>query len=216
MSSVAAAVIGAAVVGAVAAKSSANKAAKAAKSAAGTEAQAQMEALEYTKEREAIPTAYREQALQQLGLLAGFQPQDRFDPNTGEKIAPSSGLLDRDQFMQGLQADPFYQQQVAAGEQGVLRGASATGGLRSGNASAALAEVNQQALRAAYLERIQGLQGLSGLPSNTGLIAGQMAGIGETQAQGILGVAQANQAGRQGVYNSITSGLGMGLKYGAF
>ena len=97
--------------------------------------------------------------------------------------------------IQRAQASPFYQQAVQTGEEAVLRGAAATGGLRSGTASENLATVNQNALLNAYNQQLQGLQGFAQLPSNANQIAGGMAGIGQTMGQGITAQGQAQQAG---------------------
>jgi len=119
-------------------------------------------------------------------------------------------------FIQGLLDDPFYKQLVERGEEGVLRNASVTGGLRSGNAQDALARANQDALFNVYNEQVSGLQGLAGLPSNANNIAGVIGGIGATQAGGILGAGRAQQAGYQGISDSIGTAVGLGLKYDAF
>lgn len=64
------------------------------------------------------------------------------------------------------------------------------GGLRSGSASENLAQVNQNALIAAYNDQVQGLQGLSSLQSNANNIAGYTAGIGNTLGQGQVAASQ--------------------------
>ena len=204
MSGIATAIIGGAVVGGVASSMAAGKAAKASTRAAETQAGAQMEQLEYMKEREAIPQAYREQAIQQLGGLYGL-------PGV-EGAAPGAG---REEFIAGLREDPFYQEQVRAGEESVLRGASATGGLRAGGTSAALAGVSPEILRGMYQERVGGLRGLAGMPSMAPQIAGVIGGIGQTQAAGQLGAAQAQQAGIQGISTAVGTGVGQFLQYKA-
>lgn len=119
-------------------------------------------------------------------------------------------------FVQGLMNDPFYQQLVGRGEDAVLRNASVTGGLRSGNVQDALARVNQDALFNVYNEQVSGLQGMAGLPSNANNIAGVIGDIGSTQAGGILGAGRAKQAGYQGVSDSVGNAIGLGLKYDVF
>jgi len=158
--------------------------------AAGTQAAAQMQALEYLKEREAIPQRYREAALTQLGGLYGLP---------GIEGAP--GVAGREEFISGLREDPFYREQIRAGEEAVLRGASATGGLRSGGASEALARVSPELLRGVYQERIGGLRGLAGLPSYAPQIASAMGEIGRTRAAGIQAVGQQEQRGLQELMN---------------
>lgn len=133
-----------------------------------TSAGAQQKALEYLQQVDKLPTGLRESALKSLGGLYGG----------------SGSITDR------AMASPLYQAAVQQGENAVLRNASATGGLRSGSASENLAQVNQNALIAAYNDQIAGLQGLSSLPSNANNIAGYMSGIGNTLGQGQITSAQ--------------------------
>ena len=79
------------------------------------------------------------------------------------------------------------------GEEGILRNASATGGLRSGNVQDSLYRVNQDVLRGLYDEKVSGLRGLASLPSNANNIAQTTAGIGQTLGQGVIGAGQAKQ-----------------------
>ena len=142
--------------------------------------------------------------------------QDQF--LQGQQQQPAGGTsqqpLGKAAFVQGLLDDPFYRQLVERGEEGVLRNASVTGGLRSGNVQDALARVNQDALFNVYNEQVSGLQGLAGLPSNANQIGNVIGSIGATQAGGILGAGRAQQAGFQGVSDSLGTALGLGLKYG--
>lgn len=191
----------------LASRSAAKKAAGAATTAAATEAQAQREALEYTKEREAIPQQFREASLKRLGGLYGLP----------------GGVGTERQFISQAIKSPLYQEIMGgreAGEEAILRSAAATGGLRSGNVQEALYDYNtqlkNQALLQAYNQRLAGLTGLSGLPSAAPQIAQQMAEIGQTQAAGITAAGQAQQAGmQQGIGNLM--GLGqLGISaYGA-
>jgi hypothetical protein len=68
----------------------------------------------------------------------------------------------REEMLTEIEADPFYQAKVRAGEEAVLRGASATGGLRSGGTSSNLAQINQMLLGREIEDRYQRLAGLSG------------------------------------------------------
>jgi hypothetical protein len=121
--------------------------------------------------------------------------------------------LGRQDFVAGLREDPFYQDLLGAGEEAVLRGASATGGLRSGTASENLARNNQNILRGLYGERVAGLQGMAGTPSYAPQIAHATSGIGQTIAQGGIAAAQAQQAGQQQGVNTFMGlgGLGLGI-----
>lgn len=158
----------------------ADRTADASKSAARTQANAQREALAYLKEREAIPQKFREGALTGLGDIYGL----------GDDVAQS-------EFFAGLERNPLYGAIMSgrdAGEEAILRNASATGGLRSGNAQYNLADYNtqlkNQALLTAYNDQVSGLQGLAGLPSMAPQIAAGITGIGQTQAQGKIAQAQ--------------------------
>lgn len=168
-----------------------NAAGNAAKKAAGVQAGYQEQALAYLKEREKIPQALREGALTGLGGEYGLT----IGPDG--KAVMSGSVLDR------ATASPFYTEAVRIGEDAVLRNASATGGLRSGSASENLANVNQQALLQSYQTQLQGLQGLSSLPSNANNIAGMTQGVGQTYAQGITAQAQANEAAQNQNFSQL-------------
>jgi LAS superfamily LD-carboxypeptidase LdcB len=178
-------------------------------SAAEVQAQSQREQLEYLKEVNALPTELRNEALTQLGGMSGIG-----DKNTQQEI------LDR------AKASPFYKEMIAEGEEGVLRGASATGGLRSGNVQSALFNERRQALQSAYGSEVSNLRGLAGLSTGQNQIAQTMGNIGATQAGGIYGAAQATsqgqiaqgqiaQQGLQGIANIGMQGVGMGI-YGGY
>lgn len=154
------------------------------KNAANTAATSQTAALDYLKEQEAMPQYYRENALQTLGGLYGFAPPE------GSGTA-TTGMAD---FYEQLKNDPLYKQLVQEGESSVLRNASATGGLRSGNVNTNLARVNQDALLKTYNQQVSGLSGLAGLPSYAIPISQGIAGVGQTLAQGQIGSAQAKQS----------------------
>lgn len=163
-------------------------AADASKAAARTQAEAQMQALNYLREREAIPQEFREGALQRLGGLMGLPG--------GEAGAVSA-----------IERNPIFQAtlgQLPQQEEAILRNASATGALRTGGTEAMLAENQRQNRLQAFQNTMGGLQGLAELQSYAPQIASGMAGIGQTQAQGMIGAAQARQ---QGMGNML--GLGM-------
>lgn len=165
------------------------------KKAASIQANAQREALDYLKEVERLPQQYREGALTQLAGLYGV------DGGEGSQQA----VIDR------AMASPLYQSLLSgrdAGEEAILRNASATGGLRSGNTQAALYDYNARlendALLNAYNQQVQGLGGLAQLPSLAPAIAQQTGAIGSTLAQGKVASAQAQQAQQQqGIDNAL-------------
>lgn len=164
------------------------------KKAAEVQAQSQREALDYLKQTERLPQAYREGALQGLGAEYGFDSNGAYG---GDGMS----------IIQRAEASPFYQTAIKRGEEGVLRNASATGGLRSGTTSENLAAVNQNALMAAYANQLSGLQGMAQLPSNANNIASAMSGVGQTMAQGIIGGAQSSAAAQQA---NINNAMGAG------
>lgn len=174
--------------------------AKAAKSAAKIQTDFQREALDYLKQTEALPQKFREGALTGLGNIYGLG-------------APGS----QEEFFSNLERTPLYGAIMSgrdAGEEAILRNASVTGGLRSGNTQYNLADYNtqlkNQALLTAYNDQVSGLQGLAGLPSNANQIAASTAGIGQTLAQGQIAAAQAKQQGNQNMFNNAVGLAGLG------
>lgn len=164
--------------------------ADAARDASNVQAQAQREALEYLKEREAVPREFQEGA---LGLIGGMY-----------------GLGDNQDATSALQSSPLYQAtigQLPMQEEAILRSASATGALRTSGTEAMLAENQRQNQLQAYQNAMAPLSGLAGLPSYAPQIAQGMAGIGQTQAQGIIGAAQSQQAAQQAGMSNL---MGMG------
>lgn len=168
--------------------------------AADVQAQSQMEALEYLKQTEAIPQQFREGALTQLGGLYGLEG------GAGDQQA----LIDR------ARTSPLYQSIMGgqqAGEQAIMRQAGATGGLRSGNVQGAMYDYNtqlqNQALLESYNQQLSGLTGMAQLPSMAPQIASGMAGIGQTQAQGITASAQAQQASQQQGWGNVLGLAGL-------
>jgi hypothetical protein len=179
-------------------ESAAEVAAGASERAAGTAASFQREALDYLKEREALPREVSEAALTGLAGVYGLPGGE------GDQQA----LIDR------AIESPLYQGIIGgreAGEEAILRSAAATGGLRSGDVQTALYDYNTQlenkALLESYNQQLQGLTGLAGLPSMAPQIAQQTGQIGQTLAQGQVAGAQALQTGEQ---NQMQNILGLG------
>lgn len=190
------------------------KSRKAAKGAAQTQAAAQTEALDYLKETEALPQEIREEAL--TGLRGYYQvpgaPKSQEELITQAKSSPLYGAI------MGSRE---------AGEESILRNASATGRLRGGGTMANLSDYNMQLENQALLQgfnqaqsrddyersmNLSGLSGLANLPSNTNAIAGMTAGIGQTLAQGQTASAQAQQQGNQNMMGNLM-GIGqLGLQ----
>lgn len=168
--------------------------------AARIQAASQKEALDYLKETERLPQAYREGSLQRLGSDYGFTT----DAN-GNIVSDGSTISQR------AMDSPFYQNAVKVGEESILRNASTTGGLRSGNTNEALAQTNQNAFLASYQNQLSGLQGMANLPSNANNIASNMSAIGQTQAAGIIGGANSAAAQQQQNMNNIGTAASIGL-----
>ena len=121
--------------------------------------------------------------------------------------APQGGQSGQQQFIDDVQQSPFYQSMVDQGEDAVARGASYTGGVRSGGTSEALAQNSQNVLQGLVNQRLGGLTTMSRLPSNTNNIAAGMAGVGNTQAMGQVAVGQIEQQRIQGLGTAIGQGF---------
>ena len=152
-------------------------AADASREAAETTAQYQQKALQYLKQKERLPIKFRDKAL---------RAQNRF------YLSPKG----QQRFIDKTMASPFYQQNVQAGEEAIGRNLAMTGGLRSGTANEALAQNSQQVLQDLVNQRLAGIQGLAGTPTQTANIAQMQSNIGQTLGQGIVAGAQAQQAGQ--------------------
>ncbi|NTU49467.1 MAG: hypothetical protein HGA87_00980 [Desulfobulbaceae bacterium] len=168
------------------------------KAGAQTAADAQTEALDYLKQVEALPQEYRESALQQLGMLYGFSPPE------GTPI--SSGVMGKDAFYESLKQDPFYQNKMQVGEDAIMRQAGQTGGLRSGNVQDALSRYSGDVFEQTYNKQLAGLSGLAGLSSYAPQISQGIAGIGQTQAQGMIAGAQARETAKGQLMGMISGG----------
>ena len=180
---------------------------RASQQGAALSASSQQEALNYLKEKEALPMQYRDQALQQLSGLAEAPP------------------IDQQQLIDEARNSPLYQSIMGgrdAGEEAIARTASATGGLRSGNVQDAFYKYNTELENTALLEsynqaygqqrserdeRTQILKGLSGLQSYAPQIAQGTANVGATLAQGQIAGAQADIAARNAGMDQLM-GLG--------
>jgi hypothetical protein len=191
-----------------AAEGAADTAAGAQGEATAAQLEFQREQLDYLKELDKLPREYREAAITQLG-----------DAYTGDQ-AQQQTFIDR------ARNSPIYAAIMGnrkAGEEAILRGASATGGLRSGNVQHALYDTNVQleneALLTAYNQQVQGLSGLAGMQGYEAQIANTMGEMGITagtgiaaqgvaQAQGQIASGQAWQQGIQGAGSAIGTGVG--------
>jgi hypothetical protein len=180
-------------------------AAQGALQAAQIQAGYQKQALDYLKEREELPQQFREGALTGLAGIYGLE----------------GGQGSQQEMIDRALASPLYGEIMGgrqAGEDAILRNASATGRLRSGNVQSNLYDYNvqleNQALLQSYNQQMQGLQGMAGLQSNANQIAQQTGAIGQTYAQGHSAYGQALETGKQQEAGNIMGLANLGL--GAF
>jgi hypothetical protein len=156
-----------------------------AKEASETAAEGEMAKLEYLKEREALPTAFRDAAMRGLGSEYGMT----FD-NEGNIIPGASTIEER------ALASPMYTGQLEAGEQAIGRAGSATGRLRGGATPTALGENAQNAYLNAYNQQLQGLNQFAyGGGNNANAIGQSISNVGGLLSQGQVASAQAQQQG---------------------
>ncbi len=149
--------------------------------------------LDYIQEVEALPLELR----------------NKFLPQYADIVQGGQGQQD---LINSAKASPLYNaimggQQV--GEDAILRNASMTGGLRSGNVQGDLTDYGSQlqntALLKSYNQQLQGIQGLANMPLNTNSVAAAMPAAAATQGQGIIAGAQARQNSDQAVTNNLIS-----------
>lgn len=118
--------------------------------------------------------------------------------------------------IKALEGSPQFTSLVKSGENALLQNASATGGLRGGNTSAALAQFRPQMLSQIIESQYGKLAGLSALGENaaaqtgnnmtnsTNQISGLLSNIGQTQGQGIIAQGQ----GYADMFGGIAKGIG--------
>lgn len=155
--------------------------------AANTEADYQKRALNYLMAREAIPLDISTGALQKLAGVYGVP----------------GGEGDQQQLVDESMNSPLYQALIgsrAQGEDAILRNASMTGGLRSGNVQNALYDYNvnlaNDSLLKTYGNNLSGLQYLADKnPIGAAQIAQLTGGIGSTLAAGQIAAGNARQTG---------------------
>lgn len=168
-------------------------AADAAKKASGQVMAGQRQARNYLQDYYAPMQGQKTEANQ---MLAGFYGLDGGDPNA---------------MYQSVMQSPQYGQMINAGEQGVLRNASATGGMRGGNVQRSLANNSQNVLNSMVNQRVQGLQGFANRNTGENDIANIMMQMGQTQGQGTTAAAQSRQQGIGNLMKMATSGFSGGM-----
>lgn len=118
--------------------------------------------------------------------------------------------------IQNVLNGPEYQQMIKVGNNNILQNASATGGLRGGNTEQALMTLSPTILNQLMNQRYQRVSDIANVGYNARLASGNaelntgsalaqnQQNIGDAQATGALGVAQANANG----LNAIGQGIG--------
>ena len=136
----------------------------------------QNRALDYMIEADRFPRERREAALAGLGMMT----------------APG-GMVNA---YKEIERSQPYQYQLAQAEQAANRNMANQGMNMSAAKQAILAGIAPQLQQQMYNQRVGQLERQAfGIPSGAGQIAGQMSNIGNIGAQGIIGAAQARQAG---------------------
>lgn len=179
----------------------------AASKAAQQQAAAQMAALAQQKQEFA--------QIQQL--LSPFVQQGQGALTMQGNIAGANGNAAQQAAISAMQNSPIFQGLNQQGQDAILANSSATGGLRGGNTNAALAQFSPSLLNSLLQQQFGNLGSLSALgenaaamqgnlgQQNTNQVSGLLSGIGQAQAGGTLGQAQAFNQG----LNSIVQGLGV-------
>ncbi|KRA62163.1 hypothetical protein ASD89_24070 [Caulobacter sp. Root656] len=120
--------------------------------------------------------------------------------------------------LDALRASPLFQQLFGAGQDAVLSSASATGGLRGGNAQRSLYDAGEDTFAKVIQQQLANLGGLSsaglGAAANQGALGAQNASqissllgnIGNAKATGILGSAEASQQLYAAIGNLLQDG----------
>lgn len=161
----------------------------------------------------------REQYNQQRSDLSGYREQGGQGLNALSTLLGANGADEQALALADFQNDPTLQALITGGERSVLKGASATGQLRSGSAQSALAGVSPSIIQNALNDRIGQLSGLAGLGLNAANMTGQagqnmqrysdaaMSGYGANASA----IAQSN--GQLNSVNPLLNSLGYGLGY---
>jgi hypothetical protein len=165
--------------------------------------------------------ALQQQAGQQA--QAGLNPYAQLGADSIDMqraLAGLNGPEAQQAALQQLQNSPQFTAQLQAGEDAILRNASATGGLRGGNTQAALGQFAPQLLNqlieqqlnrlggfSAAGQQAAGQQGAFGLNS-AGARADLLAQQGQGAAQSTIGQQAALQQGQRGAFDLAAGALG--------
>jgi hypothetical protein len=221
MTWVATAIVGAAVVGAVASNRAAGKMEKAANR------QLDMEQDQFGR-AQTLNEPFRQSGLtaqNRMLMLLGLTPPDDVEGLSVNRADPDFGKYARDFRMSDFEADPGYSFRLAEGLKALQRTAAARGGLLSGSTMKGSMRFGQdlaseefqnafnryQINRSNQLQPLQSLMGAGQSAVNTLTSAGgRFASAG---GEAVAAGANARSSGYAGVANSFTSGLGSYLNY---
>jgi hypothetical protein len=211
MSWVAVAVVGGAVVGSVV---SSNAQKKAANTAAGAQTQAS----------EAGIAEQQRQFDEVRKLLSPYVEAGTGALGAQQNMLGLNGAEAQRQALAGIEASPQFSSIAKQGENAILANASATGGLRGGNAQGALAQFRPQLLSQLIDQQYNRLGGLTSMGQNAAAgvgNAGMQTGQGISnllQQQGAAQAGAALAAGRANaqIGNTIGNSIGMFAGMGGF
>lgn len=135
----------------------------------------------------------------------------------GANGADAQGLA-----VQGLKADPFFQQNLTDATTGLLQSASATGGVRGGNTAGAIGQLSPALLQGYYQNALSGYGNLAQLGLGaTGSVASFGAANAQNAGQNAIGIGQAqatNYLTKGGInaanWNNVGSFLDSAVKAG--
>ena len=195
MSAVATAVVGGAVIGGIAAKKSADKAAKSqtesSKSGIAEERRQFNAVVELLKPYVEAGTGSLEAQQSLLGLAGPEAQQEAID---------------------ALEASPQFESLVRTGEESILQNAAATGGLRGGNVKRALSQYRPEVLSQLIESQFNKLGTITNLGQSSAAgqaVAAQNTGSNIANLLGQIGQAKAGSALAEGqAYSNIASSIG--------
>lgn len=136
-------------------------------------------------------------------------------------MAGLNGPQAQAQAIQMIQGSPQFAAMQQQGEQAILRNASATGNLRTGNTQAQLASLSPALLAQLLDQRYGQLGGMAGIGAGSAAsLAAGAQGVGQnvtdliqqgaaSSAGARLGSEQAKQSGRNDFFNLLMQGAGM-------
>lgn len=193
MSGIATAIIGGAVVGAGATIYASGKAADAQSSAAEKGATAELQAT-----RESIEEQ-RRQFDEIQALLSPYVEAGNTSLTQQMNLIGLGGDTAQASAISALEASPQYEALVKSGEEAILQGASATGGLRGGNVQSALAEYRPSILSQLIENQYSKLSGLTGIGQAS---AAGVASAGQTTSTNVSNLLRSMGASRSSMYTA--------------